>query len=259
VLDSRIIDTANAAAPMVVVVDDDPVAQQILYQHLSSAGYAIRAVGDSREALSTIEELQPQLVILDIQMPYKDGWEVLTELRMSPTTADIPVVLCSILDEQRLGLALGANDYLVKPVRAERLLPALRRWLEPAASVLVIDDEAESRQILRAILEQADYIVREADNGRSGLAAVASAAPDMIVLDLMIPELDGFQVLAQLRADPRYADLPVIVVTAKDLTTQEQVWLQECAQLAVQKNQFTPSEFVAQLHNMIRKEPSHAD
>jgi CheY-like chemotaxis protein len=192
-------------------------------------------------------------------MPHKDGWEVLTELRMTPTTADIPVVLSSIIDEQRLGLALGANDYLVKPVRAERLLAVVRRWLGPASSVLVIDDESESRQILRGILEAAEYQVREADNGRSGLAAVQASAPDLIVLDLMMPELDGFQVLAQLRADPQHARLPVIVVTARDLTAQEQAWLRERAQVAIQKSQFTPTDFVAQLQHIIRKEPVHAD
>jgi signal transduction histidine kinase/CheY-like chemotaxis protein len=256
VLDPSPIDTG---AVLVLVVDDDPVAQQILHHHLTSAGYTVRVVSDSREALPTIEQLQPHLVILDLQMPHKDGWEVLTELRMTPTTADIPVVLSSIIDEQRLGLALGANDYLVKPVRAERLLAVVRRWLGPASSVLVIDDESESRQILRAILEAAEYQVREADNGRSGLAAVQASPPDLIVLDLMMPELDGFQVLAQLRADPQHAHLPVIVVTAKDLTVQEQAWLRERAQVAIQKSQFTPTDFVAQLQHIIRKEPVHAD
>jgi signal transduction histidine kinase/CheY-like chemotaxis protein len=255
-IDSSPMDTGAA---LVLVVDDDLVAQQILHHHLTSAGYTVRVVSDSREALPTIEQLQPHLVILDLQMPHKDGWEVLTELRMTPTTADIPVVLSSIIDEQRLGLALGANDYLVKPVRAERLLAVVRRWLGPASSVLVIDDESESRQILRGILEAAEYQVREADNGRSGLAAVQASAPDLIVLDLMMPELDGFQVLAQLRADPQHARLPVIVVTARDLTAQEQAWLRERAQVAIQKSQFTPTDFVAQLQHIIRKEPVHAD
>jgi signal transduction histidine kinase/DNA-binding response OmpR family regulator len=252
-------DAANGSAPMVVVVDDDVAAQQILHQHLSGAGYTVRVVSDSREALATIEQLQPQLVILDVQMPHKDGWDVLTELRMTPTTADIPVVLSSIIDEQRLGLALGANDYLLKPVRADRLLATVRRWLGPTASVLIIDDESESRQILRAILEEAQYLVREADNGRSGLAAVHAAPPDLIVLDLMMPDLDGFQVLAQLRVDPRHAALPVIVVTAKDLTAQEQAWLRDRAHMAIQKSQLSPTDFVAQLQHLTRKELTHAD
>ncbi len=251
------VDGANQSAPLIVVVDDDPIAQEILQQHLLSSGYALRVVSDSREALPTIEQLQPQLVILDVVMPYKDGWEVLTELRMTPTTAEIPVVMCSIIDEQRLGLTLGANDYLVKPVRSECLLAAIRRWLGPAASVLIIDDESESRQILRAILETAQYEVREADSGRSGLAAVQADAPDLIVLDLMMPELDGFQVLTHLRSSPEHAALPVIVVTAKDLTAHEQTWLRERAQIALQKFQLAPSEFIALLDQLICKEPIH--
>ncbi len=249
----------DTQAPMVVVVDDDAASQQILRQHLSSAGYSVRVVSDSRQAVPLIRELQPQLVILDVLMPYKDGWEVLTELRSEPATADIPVALCSIVDDERLGLALGANDYLVKPVRADRLLAIVRRWLGQATRILVIDDDGESRQILRSILEEARYEVHEADNGRSGLAAVQQVSPDLIVLDLMMPELDGFAVLSQLRAQPETAEMPVIVVTAKDLTAAEQAWLQERAQLAIQKCRLAPRELVAQLRHIVRKEAGDAD
>ncbi len=248
---------ADAAAPVVVVVDDDLASQQILQLHLGAAGYTVHAVGDSRQALPTIIQLRPQLVILDLLMPYKDGWEVLAELRTNPTTADIPVVLCSIVDEQGMGLALGANDYLVKPVRADRLHATIQRWLQPAASVLVIDDDEESRQILRTLLEEAQYQVREADNGRSGLAAVQSATPDLVLLDLMMPDMDGFQVLAKLRADPRYADLPVIVVTAKELTAHEQVWLRERAQEYVQKGSLAHTPLLTSIRQILAKEPTH--
>jgi signal transduction histidine kinase/DNA-binding response OmpR family regulator len=245
------------AAPMVVVVDDDLASQQILQLHLDAAGYTVHVVGDSRQALPTIIQLQPQLVILDLLMPHKDGWEILAELRTNPATADIPVVLCSIVEEQGMGLALGANDYLVKPVRADRLHATIQRWLRPAASVLVIDDDGESRQLLRALLEEAQYQVREADNGRSGLAAVQSATPDLVVLDLMMPELDGFQVLAELRADPNYTDLPVIVVTAKELTAHEQVWLRERAQQFVQKGSLAHTPLLTSIQQILSKEPDH--
>jgi CheY-like chemotaxis protein len=197
------------------------------------------------------------LVILDLLMPHKDGWEVLAELRTNPATADIPVVLCSIVDEQGMGLALGANDYLVKPVRADRLQAAIQRWLRPAASVLVIDDDGEARQILRTLLEEEQYEVREADNGRSGLAVVQEAIPDLVLLDLMMPDMDGFQVLAKLRADPRYADLPVIVVTAKELTAHEQAWLRERAQEYIQKGSLAHTPLLTSIRQILTKEPDY--
>jgi CheY-like chemotaxis protein len=221
--------------PLIVVVDDDPESQRILGEYLHSAGYAVHMVTDSRQAAAVVQEVQPQLVLLDIFMPHLDGWEVLAQIREQMATSHIPVAICSIGDQQRLGLSLGANDYLVKPVQEDALRSLVSRWVQSSATVLVVDDDAEARQIVRTILEESGHRVLEAADGSAGLAMLAQNSVQLVVLDLMMPQFDGFAVLDQIRADPAKDDLAVLVLSAKDLTPDERRWLAERTQAQLQK------------------------
>jgi signal transduction histidine kinase/CheY-like chemotaxis protein len=243
----------------IVVVDDDAESQRILGEYLQTAGYGVRPVLDSREAAQVVQELQPQLVLLDLLMPHLDGWEVLAQIRDHPQTAHIPVAICSIVEQQRLGLSLGASDYLLKPVQEEGLRTLVRRWVQQSATVLVIDDDAEARQIVRSILEEAGHRVVEAADGASGLQAVSAVQPQLVVLDLMMPGMDGFAVLARLREQPAYAELPVLVLSAKDLSAEERHWLAERAQIHLQKGAPGTIDLHSHIQRIVAQRRIHDD
>jgi signal transduction histidine kinase/CheY-like chemotaxis protein len=249
----------DPSRPVVVVVDDDPNAQQIFRHYLESAGYSVCAVLDSRQALETIQQCQPDLVILDVLMPHFDGWEVLTQLKSMPETAAIPVIICSIVEQQQLGLALGAHAYLVKPVREEDFL-ALVQQLAPASTrILVIDDNPDTQQIVSAMLEGHGCQVVAAEDGVQGWEAVQEQRPDLILLDLMMPRMDGFELLERLRADPAHAMIPVVVITAKELEPHEREWLLSRTQSCLQKNQLTAAQFVDYIHQVLGMEAIDVD
>ncbi|HYF65639.1 MAG TPA: response regulator, partial [Herpetosiphonaceae bacterium] len=243
---------ADGAQPLVVVVDDDPDAQAILGQQLTGAGYAIHPILDSRAALAAISAIQPRLVILDVQMPHVDGWAVLNQLRGDAATAAIPVMMCTIVDEQRQGVLLGASDYVLKPVRKDDFLGRVRRWLDQPAPVLVVDDDADARRIAREALESQGYAVREAANGAAALARLAESKPALIILDLMMPVMDGFEVLQWLDGHPDYQGIPVIVVSARDLTPDEAAWVRTRACEHLQKGQVTNDRLLRHIHHCIQ-------
>ncbi|NNJ13315.1 response regulator [Chloroflexales bacterium ZM16-3] len=243
---------ATGERPMVVVVDDDDVAQKLLRHYLEAQGYAVTAVLDSRHAIERIRQIQPQLVILDVLMPHLDGWEVLAELKTRPDISAIPVLICSIMEQQRLAITLGANDYLLKPINEAALLMRINRLVAPLATILVIDDDSDARQIVRLALDEQQYRVIEATDGRAGLAVVAAERPDLIILDLMMPGMDGFAVLEQLRADPRSAGTPVLVLTAKELTPNERDWLQARTIDCIQKGQLPVDQLLDQLTRLMK-------
>src|SRR5262249_32298640 len=158
-------------------------------------------------------------ITLDVMMPGMDGWAVLAALKSAPDLAEIPVVMLTIVDDHNKGYALGATDYLTKPIDRDRLTAVLRPYAHHARTwqALIVDDEPDARTLLRLMLESHGWRVAEAANGKEALVAVASHAPELILLDLMMPEMDGFEFLDELRRKPEWRNLPVVVVTAKDL------------------------------------------
>ncbi len=215
---------ASANAPLVLMIDDDPTARAVLSRFLQREGYAIREAGDGREGLERARELLPDAIVLDIIMPDLDGWAVLATLKADPALAEIPVILITIVDEPRRGYFLGAADYLVKPVDRARLVSMLRRLCTTPAGrrVLVIDDDDIERQRIRAALEPGGWDVVEAANGRAALAQLdAGLPPDAVLLDLMMPEMNGFEFLDEFRCCPEWRHIPVVVITAKELTATE--------------------------------------
>jgi CheY-like chemotaxis protein/anti-sigma regulatory factor (Ser/Thr protein kinase) len=232
---------------LVVVVDDDPDAQSLLRHTLENAGWQVREVLESQRALEVIQETKPDLVVLDIQMHPLDGWEVLRQLRADPALTKLPVVICSVVDpvQGQMGIVNGIQGWVVKPVERQEFLTQVERVTTPPAQILVVDDEEDSRLVVRSILEQSGWRVIEARDGEEALACLAEREPDLIVLDLMMPRVDGFEVLRRLGTMVGREHIPVIVVTAKDLTVEESQWLATHTQGYFQKVAFPITNFPA--------------
>lgn len=168
-------------------------------------------------------------------------------------TMSIPILMCTIVDNRQMGLALGANDYLLKPVRGNELVTVVQRWVPPSATVLLIDDEGDARQVIRDVLAGTQYQMIEATDGRAGLELLQTQPVDLVLLDLMMPELDGFAVLEHIRDNPRTHDVPVIAVTAKDLTAEEQQWLMERSLYCVQKSQLDTAGLILMIEQLLHQ------
>jgi len=235
----------------VLTVDDDPGVISLYRRYLESEGYQVVGITNSEEVLDKASQIQPFAITLDVLMPTKDGWQVLRELKACPQTQHIPIIVCSIVSNEGLGFSLGAADYLVKPIMEEELLAALNRVNrkeEGEVEVLVIDDQADDILLIRRMLEaQHRYRVTEADGGQAGIDLVHERKPDIVILDLMMPEVDGFAVLEDLKRESDTRDIPVVVITAKELTEEEQQRLNGQVEVLLRKGLFTEQELLEDL------------
>jgi CheY-like chemotaxis protein/nitrogen-specific signal transduction histidine kinase len=235
-------------APDVLIVDDDPTVRSVTERYLTREGFSVVTADGGREGLRLARELHPAAMTLDVVMPDLDGWTVLSALKGDPELSDIRVILMTILDEKNRGYALGAADYMVKPVDRERLGTVLRAIVgRGGGSVLVVDDDDILRQGLVQIMQKDGWKVREADNGRTGLTCLADFAPDVIVLDLMMPEMNGFEFIDHLRHRAQWRDIPVVVVTAKDLTDEDHRRLNGSVERILQKDAPTRDEMLREV------------
>jgi CheY-like chemotaxis protein len=246
-------ETPAPGARTVLVVDDEPDTCDLLQRYLSKQGFRVVTASSGEEALELAGRLHPDAMTLDVMMPGMDGWAVLAALKADPELAAIPVIVLSILDDKNLGYTLGAADYLTKPIDRDRLLAVLERHCpRPATSrILVVDDDPEARALARRTLEKEGWAVIEAGTGREGLAALEGARPDAILLDLMMPEMDGFAFVAQLRTEPAYQGIPVIVVTAKDITQEDRDRLNGSVQTIIQKSPVGRDEILRQVRRLV--------
>ena len=189
------------------------------------------------DAIRLARDLKPAIVTLDVMMPGMDGWAVLNHFKADPELADVPVIMVTIVDDRNLGYALGATDYLTKPIDRERLAAVVRKYrrAERPDTVLVVEDDAATRSLLRRLLESEGWTVVEAENGRRGLDVFAGTRPALILLDLMMPEMDGFQFVAELKRSPEGRAVPIVVLTAKDVTAEERVRLTGSVEVILQK------------------------
>ncbi len=213
----------HGAGPLILVVEDDPAAAELLTRQLIAAGYRTEVARTGTEALAKARDLHPAAITLDIILPEVDGWEVMTQLKSDEQTSTIPVVVVSVVDNPELGLALGAIDYFVKPVEAKELIARLNllRVKKPNGGevrVLIVDDEAANRHWLTKALEPAGFTVLPASGGREAIEMAKSLKPDLVLLDLMMPEVTGFDVVEALRADESTRETPIMVLTASNLT-----------------------------------------
>jgi CheY-like chemotaxis protein len=242
----------------VLVIDDDPTARETIARQLEH-GYQVVRLNDSRQAVEKAQETSPDVIVLDVLMPQQDGWEVLQMLKNNALTRNIPVIVCSVLQEHQLATSLGANEYLVKPVKHEEVRRVVEQFAPPGGKVLAVDDDPNALEIIRRTLGGTAYRVTTAPDGWSGLTAARQHKPDVIVLDLMMPGLSGFEVLAAPRADPMTALIPVVIATAKDLTTEERAQLQTDAAALMQKGQFSPEEFNSTIRRAITRKPKSVE
>ena len=241
-LDSGIaLESALGPRPTVVVVEDDRRSFDLLRVYLEAAGARVVSAGDGEEGLDTVRRLNPAGVVLDILLPGIDGWDVLAQLKADPGTAAIPVVVVSMIDERGRGFALGANEYLVKPVGKEQLLAALYRAAampEQKRMVVAIDDDPLAIELVRASLEPEGWTVLGAATGQEGLALIRERKPSAVLLDLLMPGMDGFEVVEALRADPHTKSVPVVILTSKSMTPQDKERLQGRITYVARKTEF---------------------
>jgi len=227
----------------VLVVDDDASVRDLMVRHLSREGFRVETAANGEEGLHLVHTLRPHAITLDVMMPKMDGWTVLSALKADPELADIPVVILTMVDDQNLGFTLGASDYLTKPIDYHKLITILRKY-EPSqemgmllsvGEVLIAEDDSTTREMFRRILEKEGWIVKEAETGRVALEQIRDHPPDLILLDLMMPEMDGFQLITALRSQPECRQIPVVVITAMDLTAADRQRLNGSVEQVLQK------------------------
>jgi CheY-like chemotaxis protein/anti-sigma regulatory factor (Ser/Thr protein kinase) len=240
-------------APTVLVIDDDPTVHDLLQRFLSKEGLRMVAATGGEEGLRLAKELRPVVITLDVMMPGMDGWAVLTALKADLEVADIPVIMLTIVDNKNLGYALGAVDYLTKPVDRDRLVAVLNKYRrnDPSRLVLVVEDETSTRAMLRRMLEREGWQVTEAEHGRVALARLAESRPALILLDLMMPEMNGFAFVEELRQRGEWRSIPVVVVTAQDLTPEDRRRLNGYVEKILQKGAYSREELLAEIRDLV--------
>ena len=240
--------SAPGAEGTVLVIDDDPATRELIRRMLAKEGYRVLEASHGEAGLALARTERPDVITLDVVMPGLDGWAVLAALKDDPALAAIPVVMVTITDDRNLGFALGASEYLTKPVDRAQLAAVLGRHRRPTGnSVLVVEDDPDTREMLRRALERDGWNVSEAANGRIGLDRVQAEAPSLVLLDLMMPEMDGFEFLDGLRSSLGTAAPEVVVITAKELTPDDRQRLSGGVSRVLQKGAQGGEAFLAEV------------
>jgi CheY-like chemotaxis protein len=245
-------ETASAAASTVLVIDDDPTVRDLLQRFLAKEGFKVVCAVDGEEGLEKARQLCPDAITLDVMMPGMDGWAVLTALKASQATADIPVIMLTILDDQNKGYTLGAAEYVSKPLDRERLLKILAKYRKgDGQRVLVVDDDEAARAAMRRLLEGEGWAVSEAENGRVALDCLAKLRPVAILLDLIMPEMDGFEFIRGMQSREELNRPPVIVITAKDITTEDRLRLNGYVEKILEKGSCSREQLMREVRDMV--------
>jgi len=246
-------DGTSAGDDLVLVIDDDVTVRELMQRQLIREGYRVVTAGNGEEGLRLAKELHPAAITLDTIMPEVDGWGVLAALKADPATTRIPVVMVTMLDDRQRGYALGAADYLTKPVDWDRLKGLLARFHDQRrhGPILVVEDDEDARKLMIRMLRGEGWEVAEAENGREALQFVQRQRPALILLDLMMPELDGFEVLQRLRYDEQTRQIPVVVVTARDLTVEDRRRLEGSVRQVLAKDGSLQEEVLAAIREQL--------
>jgi len=238
--------------PVVLVIDDDPVVLDLMSRFLAREGFTVRTADNGKAGIELAKSIRPAAITLDVMMPGMDGWAVLSALKADPETAAIPIVMVTINDNKEMGFALGAADYLSKPVDWGRLAGLIKRLGSgDSRQVLVVEDEAGAREMIERALKKDGWDVTSAENGRVALDKISASRPSLILLDLMMPEMDGFEFLNRLRHNPAWQNIPVIVLTAKDLTADERRRLNGQVQDVLQKGAYAKEQLLREVRELI--------
>jgi signal transduction histidine kinase/CheY-like chemotaxis protein len=246
--------TQDMSRPLVLVIEDDPPAAELLVRQLEGAGYRTQVARTGTAAVAMARELRPAAITLDILLPELDGWEVMTRLKRDAATCDIPVVVVSVVDNPELGMALGALDYFVKPIDGKELVARLNRFQfkhSNGTTVLVVDDDASNRLWLTSVLEPAGFGVINAGGGREAIQLAKSKSPDLVLLDLMMPDVNGFAVVEALRADPATRHVPIMILTARNLTAADKRQLNGHVSTILSRGSTAAADLVEHLHRLI--------
>lgn len=244
----------------ILVIDDDPLVCDLMRRFFQKEGFRVTSAAGGEEGLRLARDLRPDVITLDVIMPGMDGWAVLTALKAEESLADIPVVMVTIVNDKSLGYTLGATDYMTKPIERERLLALMEKYRPiPDTStetgpplILTVDDDADMRDMLRRTLEKEGWRVNEADNGQAGLERVAVQRPDVILLDLMMPTMDGFDFVAALRRQETGRSIPIVVVTSKEITPAERQRLNSHVEKILQKGAFSREQLLAEVRDLVK-------
>jgi signal transduction histidine kinase/CheY-like chemotaxis protein len=243
------------AAYSILVIDDDDNAQDMMRKFLEKHDYTILQAKTGEDGLKLAAEHMPDAITLDVMMPEMDGWEVLAALQANEVTKNIPVIMLTMANEPDIGYSLGATDYLTKPVNWNELSNILKKHQieSDSQSVLIVEDDETTRNMLRKSLETNEYKVRSAVNGKEALEKIQSSKPGLILLDLMMPEMDGFEFAERLRENKEWLDIPVVVITAKDLTKEDHARLKGNVEAIMQKGSYSRNELLNEVSERIKK------
>jgi signal transduction histidine kinase/CheY-like chemotaxis protein len=241
-------------AGTVLVIDDDPTVHDLMNRFLAREGFWVENALGGKEGLEKARKLKPDAITLDVMMPGMDGWAVLSELKADPDLADIPVIILSMIDDKQMGFALGASDYLTKPIERERLYGILKKYQhgQKTCDVLLAEDDGTLRQMTRRMLEKEGWTVREAENGKEALELVTLQKPGLILLDLMMPVMDGFEFIKELRRNSDWEDIPVVIITAKVLSGQELSYLKGNVEQILQKGTYSRQDLLREVGGLLK-------
>ncbi|BAP55048.1 PAS domain S-box [Thioploca ingrica] len=248
------LESTTAQETTILVIDDDPMVHHLLRKKTDKLGYQMITANNGQEGLRLAHEHHPSAILLDIVMPQMDGWDVLSVLKNDPELATIPVIMLSLLEDKTLGYSLGATDYLVKPINHERLITVLHKYhldAKTSAPVMVVEDDNSIREMMGRTLKNAGWQVDLAENGLIALEHLKQNLPALILLDLMMPEMDGFEFVSRLRQEPSYADIPVVVLTAKDITTEDRQRLHSGVETIFQKGAYSQEKLLTEIEQVL--------
>lgn len=243
----------------VLVIDDDASVRELLTRTLEREGFEVYTARSGLEGLELARQMQPDVITLDVMMSGLDGWSVLEQIKADPLLSDIPVVMLTMVDDKRRGYALGAADYLTKPIDRKRLTRLLMKFRQnrgktgtlPPGNLLIVEDDAPTRELLSRTLDKSGWGVTLAENGRIALEALHELMPDLILLDLMMPEMDGFQFIAAIQQIPEWRAIPIIVLTAKDLTPDDRERLNGHVAEVLEKQAYSLDDLLADLRELV--------
>nr|WP_275901672.1 MHYT domain-containing protein [Paenibacillus sp. SYP-B3998] len=237
----------------ILLIDDEPFNRQLMERYLAKEGWTIAFAESGQEGLLLARKLRPKVICLDILMPSMDGWSVLSVLKSDPELADIPVVIWSMTSDKHLGYALGASEFLVKPVQRERLIDVMDKYVSNRTdhSILVIEDDTTTSELMTRLLHKEGYVVTQARNGRLALECMVKELPTLILLDLMMPEMDGFQFIEELRKQDAWSAISIVVLTAKSITSEERYKLNGYVKNVIQKGAFDHKSLLAEIQLLI--------
>ncbi len=237
----------------VLVIDDDPLVHDMMKRLLSTGRFHVESASDGEMGLRLARDLRPDIITLDVFMQGTDGWTVLALLKADPDLSSIPVIMITIEDNKNRGYMLGTSDYMVKPIERDRLMSVLNRYRPDylPCSVLVVEDNVETRRMMRRMLEREAWTVTEAENGRVGLGLLMESQPDIILLDLMMPEMDGFEFMDELVKHPEWRTIPVVVVTSKDISAEDRLRLNSYVEKIIQRGQHSREELLEEVRRLV--------